>query len=52
MANLSKMSATFTAQERTLIEYVRKLDFGQILITVKDGKPCHIEEIRKSIPIK
>lgn len=52
MSNDNQKTAEFSAQEKTLIEYIRKVGYGQMLITIKDGKPCHIEEIHKSIPIK
>lgn len=39
-------------QEKQLIEMIRNLDYGQLTITVKASKPIHVEEIRKSIPLK
>lgn len=36
-------------QERQLIEYVRKLNYGEMNIMVREGKPVRIEEIKKSI---
>ena len=35
-----------------LIEMIRALEYGQLTITVKGSKPIHVEEVRKSIPLK
>ena len=45
-------TAQISSQELQLIEMLRKLDYGQMTVTVKAGKPIHVEEIRKSIPLK
>ena len=45
-------TAQISSQELQLIEMLRKLDYGQLTVTVKAGKPIHVEEIRKSIPLK
>lgn len=37
--------------EHKIIQSLRELGYGQIVVTVKDYKAIHIEE-RKSIPIK
>ena len=39
-------------QELQLIRMIRSLDYGQLTVTVKAGKPIHVDEIRKSIPLK
>ena len=39
-------------QEWQLIRMIRELEYGQLTITVKGSKPIHVEEVRKSIPIK
>lgn len=41
----------FTEQERKLIRILRKLDYGEARIMIKDGVPVRIEEIRKSIKL-
>ena len=41
-----------SSQEWQLIQMIRALDYGQLTITVKAAKPIHVEEIRKSIPLK
>ena len=40
------------SQEYQLIQMIRRLDYGQLTISVKAGKPIHVEEVRKSIPLK
>lgn len=44
--------ADLASQEWQLIQMIRQLDYGQMTITVKAGKPIHVEEVRKSIPLK
>lgn len=46
------VKAQLNSQEWQLIQIIRALDYGQLTITVKAGKPIHVEEIRKSIPLK
>ena len=46
------VKAKMNSQEQQLIQMIRTLDYGQLTITVKAGKPVHIDEIRKSIPLK
>jgi hypothetical protein len=41
-----------TPAERKLLEVVRALDYGEIEIVVRDGKPVQIKEVRKSIKIE
>lgn len=40
-----------TEKERKLFEILRKLEYGEVRIIVKDGVPVHIEEIKKSIKL-
>lgn len=46
------VKAEICSQEWQLIQMIRALDYGQLTITVKAGKPIHVEEVRKSIPLK
>jgi hypothetical protein len=52
MDKLPVSSTNLSPQEQKLIEMVRTLEYGQLTITVKAGLPIHVEEIRKSIPLK
>lgn len=36
-------------KEEKLLEMIRELGFGQIVIYVADGQPVRAEEIRKSV---
>lgn len=40
------------AAEEKILEMIREIEFGQILITIKHGTPIRVEEIRKSIDLK
>ena len=46
------VKAELSSQEWQLIQMIRALDYGQLTITVKASKPIHVEEVRKSIPLK
>ena len=48
----TNVKAELSSQEWQLMQMIRALDYGQLTITVKAGKPIHVEEIRKSIPLK
>ena len=39
-------------QERQLIAMLRELDYGEMTVIVKGGKPVHVYEIKKSIPLR
>jgi hypothetical protein len=41
-----------SSQEWQLIQMIRATEYGQLTVTVKASKPIHVEEIRKSIPLK
>ena len=51
-ATENKVNAVISSQEWQLIQMIRELDYGQLTITVKASKPIHVEEVRKSIPLK
>jgi len=40
------------SQEWQLIQMIRDMEYGQLTITVKASKPIHVDEIKKSIPLK
>ena len=46
------VKAELNSQEWQLIEMIRNLEYGQLTITVRSSKPIHVEEVRKSIPLK
>jgi len=51
-AKENNVSPELNSQEKQLIQMIRNLDYGQLTITVKASKPIHVEEVRKSIPLK
>ena len=51
-AKESDVNVQLNSQERQLVQMIRELNYGQLTITVKAGKPIHVEEVRKSIPLK
>ena len=51
-AKESDVNVQLNSQEWQLVQMIRALDYGQLTITVKAGKPIHVEEVRKSIPLK
>ena len=51
-AKEATVTAQLSSQELQLIEMIRNLEYGQLTITVKASKPIHVEEVRKSIPLK
>ena len=42
--------AELKAQEWQIIQLIRDLDYGQLVVSVKNGKPVHVES-RKSITL-
>ena len=48
----AKLNVEISSQEWNLLQMIRELEYGQLTITVKASKPIHVEEIRKSIPLK
>ena len=51
-AKETNVKAELNSQEWQLIEMIRNLEYGQLTITVRSSKPIHVEEVRKSIPLK
>lgn len=39
-------------QEKRLIALIREMGFGEMHITVRNGKPVRVEEIRKSVQLQ
>lgn len=42
---------SLTEQELQLIRIIREMGYGELNITVKAGKPVHVNEIRRSIQL-
>ena len=41
-----------SGQELQVLHLIRQLGYGQLVITVRDGRPCLVEEIRRSIQFR
>lgn len=52
MPGAEKEPIRITEQDKQVIALMREINYGQIIINVKEGKPIHVEEVRKSILIK
>ena len=52
MEPTKKMKIEVSEQEYQIIELMRTIDYGEIVISIKGNKPIRIEEVRKSIQIK
>ena len=46
----SNIKENVSAQELQIIKLMRELDYGQLVVSVKNGKPVHVET-RKSITL-
>ena len=44
--------AEISEQEWQVVQLMRKVEYGELLVSIKGGKPVRVEEIRKSIQIK
>jgi len=42
-------SILVSGQEKSLLQKLREIEFGEVVIFMRDGKPYRIEEIKKSI---
>ena len=49
MADKREDKLVLNDEEQRLIVYIRSLHYGEMSITVRDGRPTRIEEVRKSI---
>jgi len=46
-----RISALLTEKEQKLLDILRELGYGEVVVTIKGGIPVHIEEIKKSIKL-
>ena len=49
-AKEANVQTELKSQELQIIKLIRDLDYGQLVISVKNGKPVHVET-RKSITL-
>jgi len=38
-------------KERNLIEYLRKIAYGEVIIFIQDSQPVRIEQIKQSVKL-
>ncbi len=38
-------------KERKLIEYLRKIPFGEVTVVMHDGEPVRLEEIKEKVKL-
>ncbi len=46
------VAVEISEQEWQVIRLMREIEYGELLVSVRSGKPYRVEEIRKSIQIK
>lgn len=51
MEEEKKVTVRITAREQQVLNLIRELNYGELRVLVRDGQPCRVEEIRKSIQI-
>ena len=49
LTSFSKESILVSEKERSLLEKLRKIEFGQAVIYMRHGEPFRIEEIKESV---
>ena len=49
LTSFSKESILVSEKERSLLEKLRKIEFGEVVIYMRHSEPFRIEEIKKSI---
>ncbi|MBE6914198.1 MAG: DUF2292 domain-containing protein [Ruminococcaceae bacterium] len=52
MEKENAITAQISEQEWQIIQLMREIEYGELLISMKGGKPVRAEEVRKSIQIK
>ena len=46
-----KIEITVSEKEKTILDVIRNLDYGEVRVVVTGGVPTRIEEIKKSIKL-
>lgn len=52
MEETKRIKIEVSEQERQVIEQMRTIEYGEMVISIKGNKPIRMEEVRKSIQIK
>lgn len=40
-----------TGAEKQILDLIRSLDYGELRVMIKDGRPIRVEEVRRSIQL-
>ena len=51
MSDDKKIEITVSEKEKTILDVIRNLDYGEVRVVVTGGVPTRIEEIKKSIKL-
>lgn len=46
------VTVELSEQELQVLQIMRGIEYGELMVSIKGGKPVRVEEIRKSIQIK
>lgn len=46
--DIKKYDIMVTEKERNLMEEIRKINYGRVIVFVENGQPARIDEIQKS----
>lgn len=46
------VTAELSEQELQVLRIMREIEYGELMVSIKAGKPIRVEEVRKSIQIK
>lgn len=46
------LKVELTEQEMQVINIMRDIEYGELMVAIQGGKPVRVEEVRKSIKIK
>jgi len=46
------VAAELSEKEWQIVQLMREIDYGELVISMKGGKPIRVEEVRKSIWLK
>ena len=51
-ANQKMVHVELSEQELQVVQIMREIEYGELMVSIKGGKPVRVEEVRKSIQIK
>ena len=51
MGSEKNIEIIVSEKEKTILEVIRNLDYGEVRVVVTSGEPTRIEEVKKSIKL-